>query len=77
MVAYLFEVKSRLRAQDQVVDDLREQMSTLTESNLVLTEKLAKLERERLKEREASLAVEMSLRHHCEQTQESYTQLVK
>lgn len=77
MVSYIYEIKSRLRDKEHAVEATQATVDSLQAEKAELSERLTRSETQRRDDREAALTVEMSLRHHCEQTQASYTELVK
>jgi chromosome segregation ATPase len=91
MLNYLCDVKSRLRSQDQAVDVLKHQegeikervqcledLTTKLSAELANTkEELAKCQREKKEEKDASLVIEMKLREHLQKTQDAYQQLAQ
>ncbi|CAA7257507.1 unnamed protein product [Cyclocybe aegerita] len=66
LIAYLCEVKATLRTQNHAVETLNEQIKQLTTEKEELTNQLAELESLRNYEKETALAVETSLRSHCD-----------
>lgn len=73
----MYEIKMKVRTQAQTLEELKSISAALEAGNAELREKIAKTEADRKADREDALRTEMSLRRHCEQTQESYTQIVK
>lgn len=70
MLAYLCEVKSTLRTQDQSVEDLKDEIKRLS------TEKV-ELERKLDYERGTAVAVETNLREHCARAHQAYGTLIE
>lgn len=77
MVSYIYEIKSRLRDKEHALEPLQASVDSLQSEKAELSDKLLKSETQRKDDKERAFQVEMSLRHHCEQTQASYNELVK
>jgi uncharacterized coiled-coil protein SlyX len=72
MIAYLCEVKSRLRAQNQVVDGLNERLVEMGKEKAELEQRIENLVETNKDEKETALAVETSLREHCSRANAAY-----
>ncbi|KAJ3517099.1 hypothetical protein NLJ89_g713 [Agrocybe chaxingu] len=77
LIAYLCEVKATLRTQNHAVETLNEQIKQLTTEKEGLTNQLAELESLRNYEKETALAVETSLRSHCDNAVKLYHGMIE
>jgi hypothetical protein len=72
MIAYLCEVKSKLRAQNLVVDGLNERLGEMGKEKADLEQRIEMLVEKSKDEKETALAVETSLREHCSRANAAY-----
>ncbi|KAJ7581755.1 hypothetical protein C8J56DRAFT_1006019 [Mycena floridula] len=77
MVSYIYEIKSSLREKERLMEIQQANIELLQAEMQEVEDKLCKSEADKQNAREAALAIEMSLRGHCERTQTSYTELSK
>lgn len=77
MVAYLCDVKSTLRSQNQAVDSLKEQVGLMESEKGDLERKVDYLAALRRDEKETALAVELSLREHCSRAHAAYEAILE
>lgn len=77
MMAYMCELKSSLRGQRQMNEEVNEQFQRLSTERAELMQKLADSEELRNYERETALAVETSLREHCTLATRNYQVLIQ
>ena len=71
------ELKSNLRGQKQMNEDVNEQIQRLNAEKADLMQKIAESEESRNYERETALAVETSLREHCALATRNYQVLIQ
>ena len=72
MVTYLCEVKTSMRTHRLQAEHLTEQIAQVNQEKANLRKQLAELDELRKYEKETSLAVETSLRQHCDQAVNCY-----
>ena len=77
MIAYLCDIKARLRSQKSDLEKLGTETSHLKEEKMELKQQLDKLHAIRKDEKETALTVEMSLRDHCSRAHAAYSQMVQ
>ncbi|KIJ97217.1 hypothetical protein K443DRAFT_681693 [Laccaria amethystina LaAM-08-1] len=77
MIAYLCEVKSNLRSQNEVVDTLTKQVAELAEQKADLAKQVEDLTVLRKVDSETAIAVEVSLRDHCTKAHAAYEAMVE
>lgn len=77
MLAYLCEVKSLLRAQEQSVEELNKEIKQMTSEKAELERAISEVEAARKEERESALAVERSLRDHATGAHAAYQTMVE
>ncbi|KAF8882123.1 hypothetical protein BD779DRAFT_1675106 [Infundibulicybe gibba] len=77
MIAYLCEVKSTLKSQNQAVDSLKEKILQLDTEKAELKQRVDDMIIINRDERETALAVEMSLREHCSRAHAAYGTMVE
>ncbi|TFK67212.1 hypothetical protein BDN72DRAFT_112218 [Pluteus cervinus] len=76
MLAYLCEVKSMLRAQEQSVEDLNKEISQMTTEKGDLERAISEMESSRKEERESAATMERSLRDHATRAHAAYQTMV-
>lgn len=77
MIAYLCEIKSTLRTQNQAVETLKESNAQLDTEKASLERKIEYMIAMHKDETETSMAVEMSLREHCSRAHAAYETMVE
>jgi len=77
MIAYLCDIKTKLRSQKSELEKLNMETSQLKDERGELQQQIDKLNTIRKDEKETALVVEMSLRDHCARAHATYAQLAE
>ena len=77
MIAYLCDIKAKLRSQKSELEKLSVETTQLKDENGELHQQIERLNSMRKDEKETALAVEMSLRDHCARAHATYAQLAE
>jgi hypothetical protein len=77
MIAYLCDIKAKLRSQKLELDKLIVETAQVKDENEELRQQIETLNTLRKDEKETALAVEMSLREHCARAHITYAQLAE
>ncbi len=77
MLAYLCEVKSMLRAQEQSVEDLNKEISQMTTEKTDLERAISEMESSRKEERESAATMARSLRDQATRAHAAYQTMVE
>ena len=77
MIAYLCDIKAKLRSQKSELEKLSVETTQLKDENGELHQQIERLNTMRKDEKETALAVEMSLRDHCARAHATYAQLAE
>ena len=77
MIAYLCDIKSKLRSQKSDLEKLVGESAQLKDEKVELQQRLDQLNTIRKDEKETALTVEMSLRDHCSRAHAAYSQMVQ
>ncbi|KAL0958969.1 hypothetical protein HGRIS_014281 [Hohenbuehelia grisea] len=72
MLAYMCDIRSKLKAEKQVTEGLHKQVAELSKEKKDLEEQYETLLATSSSEKEAALDVEMALRDHCERAEMAY-----